>query len=220
MSERKMVRRSVAVALGVICVVVIAGLIGAFAYYVYDKNNTISSLNSQISQLNSNATNLQNQNNQLQTQLNGNVSQNANLQGQNNQLQTWLDGNKTDYQNYMNSHSHSDTDYNQLQSIANLGEQQSILNQYTINQGASTHVSVASMQASYAGYLHISLTSTTSNAYVIVEYWFQGRLFSVTQTIGTSGDAYFLLMPSTVTIYAGNANYLNGATDTITATYY
>jgi uncharacterized coiled-coil protein SlyX len=47
---------------------VVAGLVGAFAYYANDMNNTISSLNtqissknSQISQLNSNLTNLQNQ---------------------------------------------------------------------------------------------------------------------------------------------------------------
>lgn len=127
---------------------------------------------------------------------------------------------QTDYQNYKNSHSHSDSDYNLLQSIANLGEQYPILNQYTINQGANTHIYVTDLQANYAGYLHISLTSTTSNAYVIVEYWFQGQLFSVTKTIGTSGEAYFLLMPSNVAIYVGNTNFVNGATDTITATYY
>jgi predicted PurR-regulated permease PerM len=61
MSEKKMVRRNVVVALGMVCVVVAAGLVGVFAYYVNDENNTISSLNSQISRLNSNVTNLQNQ---------------------------------------------------------------------------------------------------------------------------------------------------------------
>jgi hypothetical protein len=58
---KKMVSRSVAIALGIICIVLVASLAGAFAYYVNDKNNTISSLNSQLSQLNSNVTNLQNQ---------------------------------------------------------------------------------------------------------------------------------------------------------------
>jgi hypothetical protein len=64
MSEKKTVRRSVAIALGIICIVLVGGLAGAFAYYVpmiNEKNNTISSLNSQVSQLNTNATNLQNQ---------------------------------------------------------------------------------------------------------------------------------------------------------------
>jgi predicted PurR-regulated permease PerM len=58
MSEKIMVRRSVAVALGVICIVLVAGLVGAFAYYVtvvnseiVDRDRTISSLNSQVTNL-------------------------------------------------------------------------------------------------------------------------------------------------------------------------
>jgi hypothetical protein len=58
---KKLVSRNVAFALGIICVVLVAGLVGALAYYVNDKNKTISSLNLKISQLNTNNTNLQNQ---------------------------------------------------------------------------------------------------------------------------------------------------------------
>lgn len=49
--ERKVVGRTVAIALGIICIVLVVGLVGAIAYYtltINDKNNTISSLNSQI----------------------------------------------------------------------------------------------------------------------------------------------------------------------------
>jgi len=74
---KKMVSRNVAIALGIIFIVVIAGLAVAFAYYINDKNNTITSLNirisskdSQISQLNSNVTNLQNQLNDLNSTVN------------------------------------------------------------------------------------------------------------------------------------------------------
>jgi hypothetical protein len=49
MSEKKMVRRSVAFALGITFIILIAGLSGAFAYYIIDKNNNISALNTQIS---------------------------------------------------------------------------------------------------------------------------------------------------------------------------
>jgi hypothetical protein len=52
MSEKKMVRRSVAIALGITCIILIAGLSGAFAYYMIDRNNSISALNSQISDKN------------------------------------------------------------------------------------------------------------------------------------------------------------------------
>jgi predicted PurR-regulated permease PerM len=77
MSEKKMVRRSVAIALGIGCIVVVACLVGAFSYFIIDKNNTISSLNSQVTNLrnqidslNLNITNLQNQMNNLSDILN------------------------------------------------------------------------------------------------------------------------------------------------------
>jgi len=94
---KRMVRRSVAVALGIICIILAVSLVGAFEYYtpiINDKNSMI--------------TNLQNQNEQLQTYLNGsntllsqtqtwlvdNVTyytiQNANLQTQNANLQNQL----------------------------------------------------------------------------------------------------------------------------------
>jgi len=93
MSERKMVSRSVVVALGIICIILIACLGGAMAYYtlaIGDRDNTITSKNNQIYSLNSNVTNLQNQNKQLQTWLNGNETLL-------NQTETWLDGNITYY---------------------------------------------------------------------------------------------------------------------------
>ena len=96
MSEKelkKMVRRSVAVALGIICIILIACLGGAMAYYtlaisdrdntIASKNNQIDSLNSQISQSRSNVTS-------LQTWLNGNETLL-------NQTETWLDDNVTYY---------------------------------------------------------------------------------------------------------------------------
>jgi hypothetical protein len=63
-SEKKIAGRAVAIALGIICIVLAATLVGAFAYYVpltNEKDNKISSLNSLVSQLTANATNLQNQ---------------------------------------------------------------------------------------------------------------------------------------------------------------
>jgi hypothetical protein len=73
LSEKKTARRSVAIALGIICIVLASGLVGALVYYVSlvnDKDSAISVLNSQISQLTSNVTNLQNQVTGLQTQVN------------------------------------------------------------------------------------------------------------------------------------------------------
>ena len=58
-SQKKVVGRTVAIALGMVCIVLVAGLVGAIAVYTpmvnnlesqtAEKDNTISSLNSQIS---------------------------------------------------------------------------------------------------------------------------------------------------------------------------
>jgi hypothetical protein len=56
MSEKKMIRRSVASAIGIVFIIILASVIGDYMIY---ENNTISSLNSQVSQLNSKITNLQ-----------------------------------------------------------------------------------------------------------------------------------------------------------------
>jgi cell division protein FtsL len=80
MSEKKVVGRNVAIALGIICIILAVGLVGAVANYtsiITSKDNTISSLNSQIatkdsqiSSLNSQITNLQNQVNDLNSIMN------------------------------------------------------------------------------------------------------------------------------------------------------
>jgi predicted PurR-regulated permease PerM len=76
-TKPKLTSRNVAIVLGIICIVLLVSLVGAFAYYVptvNDKNNTISSLktenssdvslinelNGNISKLNDNITELQN----------------------------------------------------------------------------------------------------------------------------------------------------------------
>ena len=54
MSEKKMVTRNAVISVGIICIILVACLVGAFAYYVpmvNDKNSKISSLNSQIAGL-------------------------------------------------------------------------------------------------------------------------------------------------------------------------
>lgn len=134
---KEMVRRRVAIALGIICILLITGLGGAMAYYVSMHHHTDSDYDSLTSQ----NTNLQNQNNQLQAWLDGNEtllnqtetwldgnityynsqissldSQIANLQNQKNQLQTSLNGNITNYETRISS---LNTQINQLQTWLN-----------------------------------------------------------------------------------------------------
>ena len=64
MSEKKVVGRKVAIALGIICTLLAVSLVGTFTYYtsiISAKDNTISSLNSQVSSKDSQIANLQSQ---------------------------------------------------------------------------------------------------------------------------------------------------------------
>jgi hypothetical protein len=62
--ETQISRKGIILALGIICIILIAGLVGTIAAYISmidDKNNTISSLNTQISKLDSSVTRLKQQ---------------------------------------------------------------------------------------------------------------------------------------------------------------
>jgi len=203
----------------------LAALIVPFVGYTWIMNNKdgiISARDSQISDL-------QNQRNHMQTWLDGNTTyysnQMSDLQDQKNQVQAWLDGNRTYCANQI---ADKDTQIASLQaqvdnlnSIANLSEYEIIVSEKTVNQGPNSATLVLYLSFPYAGYLHISSTSTTSDAYVTVDYWFQGKLFSSTEPVGTFGDKIFPVLKSdAAAIYIGNTNLLDGVTHTLTIAYY
>jgi len=71
-TKKRISAKSVLLVVGIICIVLLAGLISTVIVYssiIQDKNSSISSLNSRISTLNSSVTNLQDQLDFLQTQL-------------------------------------------------------------------------------------------------------------------------------------------------------
>jgi flagellar basal body-associated protein FliL len=87
--ETKTARKGIVVVLGIICIILIAGLGGTIAVYtlmIKDKNGTISSLRSQISQLDSDVTNLEKQVTSDNFTINSLTSQVTNLQKQVNDL--------------------------------------------------------------------------------------------------------------------------------------
>jgi outer membrane murein-binding lipoprotein Lpp len=72
--KREITGKSVLVALGIVCIVLLAGLIATIAVdssIIRDKDGSISSLNSEVSSLNSKVTNLQDQVGLLQDQVDG-----------------------------------------------------------------------------------------------------------------------------------------------------
>ena len=83
--------RSITVVLGIICMVLVAFLVGAIANYtlvINEKDDTIASLNSQITEKDATISS-------LNSQIAAKNSQISSLNSQINRLQVWLDGNKT-----------------------------------------------------------------------------------------------------------------------------
>jgi hypothetical protein len=106
---KRVVGRSVAMALAMMCIVLVAGIGGAIIYYTSvanDKDKTISSQNSQISSLG-------NQKNQLQTWLDGNETLLNQTQANNTYLQNQIDSlnsKVTNLQNQANNFQIGSTD--------------------------------------------------------------------------------------------------------------
>jgi len=108
-----------------------------------------------------------------------------------------------------------------LQNIVNLQNSDTLWQDYTINEGSGGSY-YFSFTANYAGYVIVDvLSSTTSNTWVQIEINnpSTGTIESQQFTVGYSGTVYFPVLPGTVTIYIGNSNLINGATQTVTITY-
>lgn len=109
----------------------------------------------------------------------------------------------------------------QDQNIINLQESQIIENDYTVNQPASQYSGI-SFYAQYAGYVIVdvqSSTTTKTQVYIVENTNNAGQIVSQTYNIGSSGIVYFPVLPGQVTVYIGNSNFINGASETVTITY-
>jgi len=108
-----------------------------------------------------------------------------------------------------------------LQNIVNLKESVTLWHDQPINEGPGGYYSF-SFNANYAGYVIVNvLSSTTSNTWVQIKIYnpSTGTIESQKYTVGYSGTVYFPVLPGTVTIYIGNSNLINGASQTVTITY-
>jgi len=92
----------------------------------------------------------------------------------------------------------------------------------SISQPAGSYTQYT-FSLSYPGYVEVIVySSTTTETYVeIYGYSEQGISYSTGQVdIGSSGTVSFPVLPGSVTIYIGNNNLINGATEQIEIVYY
>ena len=111
---------------------------------------------------------------------------------------------------------------NDLNSTINLEKNEKIVSLALTEQTAGNYsVVVAPRAFQYSGYLMVYGTSTTDNAWVKLEYWFDGKLYSFTQTLGTQGELFFAIpKTNSAAVYTGNLNPKDEAATTLTIIYY
>ena len=85
-----------------------------------------------------------------------------------------------------------------------------------ISQNASTSTQLFQGGINYAGYIVVSAQSTSDTTYVQMLYNNYGVNFDYNVTVGTSGTAYFPVLPGEIEIRIGNTDAYIG--DFINAT--
>lgn len=200
----KSVSKITVIALGVICIIFAAGLVGVIAIYnpivsdlqsqVDSQEDTIASLNSQIAALNSQISSLNSQIASLTNSLN---QSNTNAQA----LQELL----TDY-------------YEKL----TLSQHGFLVNNMQVTQDAGGITSLWSNYVEYAGYVVFQVESTSSTTYAKVVYSLSsyGANFDYNATVGVDGTAVFPVLPGQLNIGIGNTQTVNPVNATVTVVYY
>ena len=114
------------------------------------------------------------------------------------------------------------TQINDLNSALNLEKNEKLVSLALVEETAGNYsVVVAPRAFQYSGYLMVYGTSSTDNAWVKLEYWFGGKLYSFTQTLGTQGELFFAIpKTNSAAVYTGNLNPTDGAAVTLTIIYY
>jgi len=214
---KKMVRRSIAIALGITCILLIAGLGGGMAYYIIalnnkdnqinPANNTINQLNAKIADqndtiasLNANITRLTIEENQLQASLGQDKTLLDSSNAQMIQVQTWLAGNITAYQNEVNQYNGEVSLYNTYVADHQYTNE-NYTNVYSLYQGLSdiTSLTVSTVWLS---------NQTTSQAAGAASFWPESANYtgyvSITVLSSTTSSTY-----ANVVYSADGVNYNN-----------
>jgi hypothetical protein len=195
MSEKKVVGRKVAIALGIMCVILVAGLAGVMVNYTRIINDK-------------------------DTLYNNYVAAHSHSNEEYDNYVSTHHHTDSEYNNYVANHHHTDSEYDDLVAIANLQKQEAFRSNFPVSQGANQITPVIFLQFTYAGYLHIISTATSNKAYIKVDYWFQGKLYESRYNVGTSGDIIVAVLPSySAAVYVGNTDS-QGVTHTVSITYH
>jgi flagellar basal body-associated protein FliL len=191
------------IALAVVCVILAASLVGVIA--IYATNGNPSDLKAQITQKDKLINSLQANNTDLQNQ----ISQTPDVSVYQNQITTLN-------QQLAAVNSQVSGYYN----IALMNASSNLVYQQPLTQDPNATTAIFSDSIFYSGYVVVQATATANTTYAQVLYSYAGANFEYNQTIGTSGNAIFPVLPGTLIINIGNINQTTSNTVTATATYY
>jgi cell division protein FtsL len=167
---------NITIALGIICIVLAAGLIATVANYSIRPST--SDLESQVNSLQDQVSSLQNQ----ITSLNGLVSDCE------EQIDTLTDEN------------------NYYASVIALEEQMIMINGETYTQNTDEITVLFDDKLDYAGYIEVQAESTSNTTYIQVSYIYDDLKFNQTITVGNKGTAHFPILPGIIKIVLGNTD--------------
>nr|ACD50071.1 radical SAM domain protein [uncultured crenarchaeote MCG] len=206
--QRKVVARSVAIVLTLICVILAAGLIGVFAFY-YSAGGSpaeIAAIKAENENLKSNMTSL---NNQLSS-LNNIVMQ----------LNAQLANKDSEYNELSDSIADLNAAYQSLLNVVYLNASASILSnrELQIDAGANTTIT-SDFYIDYAGYFRVQVSSSSNTTYAQVLNSFSGFIFDNSVVVGQSGTAAFPVLPGDVVINIGNTEVTTAVNATVTVVY-
>lgn len=200
-SQKKLFDKKVVATLGILCIVLLAGLVSTLAFYmpmvnslnsqIAEKDNTISSLNSQITQKDNEISSLNSQILNLQNTLASRDSRISSL-------------NLTVYALY---------EYLYLKVSTLL-----VYNEVSQEAGSQTVIWLDAMP--YAGYVAVSVKSSSNTTYVEASYSYKEVFYHNRVVVGTNGTAAFPVLPTLLEIIVGNTDAGSPITATVMAVYY
>jgi len=204
--EMKITRSGITVSLGIICIILIAGL-SVVLFMAYSPTSG-----------------------SLLTTYNNYKKTHSYNDSEYNSLLTTYNGYKNDhtytneqYQSLANQTSSLNNQVDDLTNTLNLSKSITWATNETVSQSPANdplHYSTWTNATNYAGYLSVNISSTNNTIWVIVFYSLYGIHYDNSFIVWSSGTEYFPVLPSTVTVEVLNANEVSGATETVTITYY
>lgn len=209
-NEKKVVSRTVAIALGVICIVLAAGLVGSLVLYAPQ----VADLQSQITDKDSQIASLTTQVSSLTTQVSSLSSQVASLQNSLSQSYS-----ASEVRDLLGNYSQQLADY---EAILGLSKSAYLVQNSPVTMSAGGTASIYNDYLGYAGYVGIQVESNSSTTYARVMYTLPvtEEIFDYNVTVGESGLTVFPLLPGLITVGIGNQEPVNAVNATVTAIYY